>query len=133
MHNAQAKHASLPWDTIFSTELFDTFKPSVRHVSFPRNRRAHIASFPHGRNPKAYNEAMRHLALPPARCAMVAAHIYDLRAAAGQGMVTVYVRRPHEDIPLDSPVRSKKDGGEVDYVVDSFLEIADIIELKQAA
>ena len=90
-------------------------------------------SFPHGRNPKAYNEAMRHLALPPARCAMVAAHIYDLRAAAGQGMVTVYVRRPHEDIPLDSPVRSKKDGGEVDYVVDSFLEIADIADLKQAA
>ena len=92
-----------------------------------------LLSFPFGRNPKAYNEAMRHLAVRPARCAMVAAHIYDLRAAAGQGMITVYVGRPDEDIPLDSPVRSKKDGGEVDYVVDSFLEIADIIDLKQTA
>ncbi|KAF8181585.1 haloacid dehalogenase [Pholiota molesta] len=56
-----AKHAGLPWDVIFSAELFDTIKP----------------------NPKAYLEAMRHLALPPEECAMVAAHIYDLRAAGG--------------------------------------------------
>lgn len=25
----QAKHANLPWDAVFSTELFDTFKPYV--------------------------------------------------------------------------------------------------------
>ncbi|KAF8961184.1 haloacid dehalogenase [Flammula alnicola] len=103
-----AKHAGLPWDMVFSTELFNTFKPS----------------------PKAYLEAMRHLSLPPENCAMVAAHIYDLRAAGSLGMTTIYVRRPHEDgdaIQLDLDVKSKEDGGEVDCVVDSFTELAEIL------
>jgi len=99
-----AKNANLPWDTIFSTELFSTFKP----------------------NPKAYLEAMRHLDLPPEKCAMVAAHIYDLRAAAKQGMATIYVERPQEDLGGVGEVKAKKDGGEVDCVVSSFLELATI-------
>ncbi|PPQ89822.1 hypothetical protein CVT25_007523 [Psilocybe cyanescens] len=103
-----AKHAGLPWDMIFSTEFFDSFKP----------------------NPKIYVEAVRHLSLPPESCAMVAAHIYDLRAAAKLGMRTIYVRRLDEDLdankqPVD--VKSKADGGDVDYVVDSFTELAEII------
>lgn len=78
---------------------------------------------------------MRHLALPPASCAMVAAHIYDLRAAGGLGMTTrtIYVRRPNEDagaITLDLDVKSKEDGGEVDCVVDSFVE-AEILAQAQ--
>ncbi|KAF9479218.1 haloacid dehalogenase [Pholiota conissans] len=98
-----AKHAGLPWDTIFSTELFNTFKP----------------------NPRAYTEAMRHLSLPPENCAMVAAHIYDLRAAASQGMLTVYVPRLGEDAPeLQKEVKAKADGGDVDYVLSSFAELA---------
>lgn len=61
---------------------------------------------------------------------MVAAHIYDLRAAAKLGMRTIYVRRLDEDLdankqPVD--VKSKADGGDVDYVVDSFTELAEII------
>jgi len=73
---------------------------------------------------------MRHLALPPENCAMVAAHIYDLRAAGSLGMTTIYVRRPNEDagaIQLDLEVKSKEDGGEVDCVVDSFVELAEIL------
>ncbi|KAF9554031.1 haloacid dehalogenase [Agrocybe pediades] len=104
-----AKHAKLPWDMIFSTELFGTFKPS----------------------PKAYLSACHHLSLPPAKCAMVAAHIYDLRAAAAQGMRTIYVRRPNEDeealSTMGGIVKSKADGGEFDIVVDSFIELAEIL------
>ena len=56
---------------------------------------------------------------------MVAAHIYDLRAAAKQGLRTVYVRRETEDSTEDrASVKSKKEGGEVDIVVDSLEELA---------
>ena len=64
---------------------------------------------------------------------MVAAHIQDLRAAAGVGMKTVYVRRVGED-PLvrdGELVKSKDEGGEVDCVVDSFLELSEIISSVQ--
>lgn len=60
---------------------------------------------------------------------MVAAHIKDLQAAASVGMKTVYVRRGGED-PLvrdGELVKSKDEGGEVDCVVDSFLELSEII------
>ena len=55
---------------------------------------------------------------------MVAAHISDLRAAASHGMKTVYVRRPTEDGDDRALVQSKENGGEVDFVVDSFEELA---------
>ena len=56
---------------------------------------------------------------------MVAAHIYDLRAAAKQGLRTVYVRRETEDSAQDrASVKSKKEGGEVDIAVDSLEELA---------
>ncbi|KAF8186227.1 HAD-like domain-containing protein, partial [Pholiota molesta] len=97
-----AKHAGLPWDAVFSTELFNTFKP----------------------HPKAYTETMRHLALPPENCVMVASHLFDLRGAAGQGMRTVYIRRPREDAVPAEEVRAKAEGGEVDYVLDSFEGLA---------
>lgn len=59
---------------------------------------------------------------------MVAAHIHDLRAAASLGMKTVYVRRVGEDsIVRDGElVKSKSEGGEVDCVVDSFLELSEV-------
>ena len=56
---------------------------------------------------------------------MVAAHIYDLRAAAKQGLRTIYVRRETEDsAEVRASVKSKKEGGEVDIVVDSLEELA---------
>ena len=58
---------------------------------------------------------------------MVAAHIYDLRAAASHGMKTVYVRRPTEDGDVRDSVKSKADGGEVDVVVDSFTDLANLM------
>ncbi|KAL1940511.1 hypothetical protein VTO73DRAFT_7946 [Trametes versicolor] len=97
-----AKHADLPWDVVFSGELLGSYKP----------------------NPKVYLGAIHHLSVPPGKCAMVAAHIFDLRAAASHGMKTVYVRRVTEDINARDSVKSKKEGGEVDVVVDSFEELA---------
>lgn len=101
-----AKYADLPWDMIFAGELMGSYKP----------------------NSKMYLGAAHHLSLPPSRCAMVAAHIHDLRAAASCGLKTIYVRRPAEDEGLKDSVKSKADGGEVDLVVDSFLELATILE-----
>ncbi|KAI0716153.1 haloacid dehalogenase [Cerioporus squamosus] len=100
-----AKYADLPWDVIFSGELLGSYKP----------------------NPKVYLGAIHHLDVPPEKCAMVAAHIYDLRAAASHGMKTVYVRRSTEDADLQAQVKTKRDGGEVDVVVDSFEDIAALI------
>ncbi|KAK0443226.1 haloacid dehalogenase [Armillaria borealis] len=100
---SQAKHANLPWDLVLSAELFSCYKP----------------------NPEAYLGAIKHLSVPPEKCAMVAAHIYDLRAAAQVGMKTVYVQRPGEDRG-DITVKSKSEGGEVDCVVQSFVELASL-------
>jgi hypothetical protein len=56
----------------------------------------------------------------------VEAHITDLRAAASHGMKTIYVRRQTEDDSgVRSQVKEKRHGGEVDLVVDSFLELSE--------
>lgn len=64
---------------------------------------------------------------------MVAAHIHDLRAAASLGMKTVYVRRVGEDpiVKDGEMVKSKEEGGEVDCVVDSFLELSEVFSSVQ--
>ncbi|KDR73137.1 hypothetical protein GALMADRAFT_228275 [Galerina marginata CBS 339.88] len=105
-----AKNADLPWDALLSTEMFNTFKP----------------------NSKVYSETLRHLSLPPENCFMVACHMFDLRGAASVGIPTIYVRRPDENPGEQENVKSKKEGGEVDYVVDSFVEIVDIIAAHNA-
>ncbi|GLB34773.1 putative haloacid dehalogenase-like hydrolase [Lyophyllum shimeji] len=99
-----AKQSDLPWDAVFSTGLFDTYKP----------------------DPKTYISAARHLSLPTARCAMVAAHAHDLRAAAALGMRTVCIPRPREDLEADA-MKPKAEGGEVDLVVRSIEELARIV------
>ncbi|KAJ7202086.1 HAD-like domain-containing protein [Mycena pura] len=106
-----AKFAHLPWDAIFSSELFGSFKP----------------------DPKVYQGAMKHLSLAPENCAMVAAHMWDLRGAASAGMKTIYVRRAAEeligeDARADMQIRAKSEGGEVDLVVDSFTELTALFE-----
>ena len=58
---------------------------------------------------------------------MVAAHLWDLRAAAEHGMKTVYVPRITDDPEDRDHVRSKADGGEVDLVVQSIEELAALV------
>ncbi|KAJ8597142.1 haloacid dehalogenase [Rhizopogon salebrosus TDB-379] len=107
-----AKNKGLPWDGIFSSEMLGTYKP----------------------NKQAYQSALYHLSLPPHKVAMVAAHTWDLLAAASAGLKTIYVPRPNEDSrEVRENMRSKKDGGEVDLVVKDFQELARLMgEARQS-
>ncbi|KAJ8082739.1 hypothetical protein PM082_008595 [Marasmius tenuissimus] len=108
-----AKHANLAWDAVFSAALFDSYKP----------------------NPATYQGALKHLSLSetPHKAAMVAAHILDLRGAAKVGLKTVYIPRSGEERADVAPedVRSKAEGGEVDVVVKSIEELAQLFEKRQ--
>ena len=95
-----AKRAGLPWDLVLSAELLRRYKP----------------------DPETYLMVPTLLDLRPEDVAMVAAHPDDLRAAAGNGLKTVYVPRPLEWGP----------GGEAepsdpifDVVARDFLELAE--------
>ncbi len=48
-------------------------------------------------------------------------------------MKTVYVRRPTEDAGVQSQVKSKAEGGEVDAVVDSFPEIVALLSASSGS
>lgn len=69
-----AKHAGLPWDSIFSAEHFQHYKP----------------------HPDTYLGVCRQLYLQPEELMMCAAHNYDLRAAQALGLKTAFIPRPFE-------------------------------------
>jgi 2-haloacid dehalogenase len=95
-----ARHAGLPWDTLFSAELFGHYKP----------------------DPEVYLGAARLLDLSPAQVLMVAAHPSDLRAAAACGLKTAYVPRPLERGP--GGWMEPWTPGEFDVVAPDFLALA---------
>ncbi|KAK9313130.1 HAD-like domain-containing protein [Lipomyces starkeyi] len=90
-----AKYAELPWDVVFSSELFKIYKPS----------------------PRVYLGATEYLQLKPENVLMVAAHMYDLEAAKKNGLYTAYVVRRGEDIGKTASPE------EVDYFVSDFVEL----------
>jgi 2-haloacid dehalogenase len=69
------QHSGMPFKHIFSSELFNSYKP----------------------NPAIYLGAAKRLDLQPSQCIMVAAHLGDLEAAKGCGYLTVYVERSQEE------------------------------------
>jgi 2-haloacid dehalogenase len=69
----------LTWHCVLSSELVQTYKP----------------------DPAVYDLALTRLGLAPEQTMMVAAHPWDLRAAARHGMRTCYVARPGEGRPAD--------------------------------
>jgi 2-haloacid dehalogenase len=94
-----ARHGGLPWDAIFAAELFGQYKP----------------------RPEPYQGVARLLRRPPERVMLVASHVFDLKAAQGQGLRTAFVRRPLEygpNHPPDQPDPS------FDLVVDDLLDLA---------
>ena len=97
---AMARHAGLPWDAIFSAELFGHYKP----------------------DPECYLGAARLLDLPPEQVLMVAAHPSDLRGAAHAGLRTAYVPRPLERGP-GGPMEAWTPG-EFDLVAEDFIDLA---------
>jgi 2-haloacid dehalogenase len=96
-----AKHAGLPWDTVFSSDTFKLFKP----------------------DPGMYLGTAGALDLEPAQVMMVAAHKPDLRAAAKCGLQTAFVKRPLEHGRGGAPDLAS----EADFTInaESFLDLAD--------
>jgi 2-haloacid dehalogenase len=95
-----AKHAGLPWDTVFSSDTFKLFKP----------------------DPGMYLGAAGALDLRPEQVMMVAAHKGDLRAAAQCGLKTAFVKRPLEHGRGGTPDLAS----EPDFTInaESFLDLA---------
>lgn len=69
-----ARHNAFVWDAILGSEIARDYKPK----------------------PGVYLAAADALGLPPERCMMVAAHSYDLSAAAAVGLRTAHIARPDE-------------------------------------
>jgi 2-haloacid dehalogenase len=100
---AMAKRAGIPWDAILGAELVQTYKP----------------------DPAIYDSALRLLDLAPQQIMMVACHPWDLDAAKSRGLMTAYVHRPLEWGP--GTERSLPATGEYDVVVESFVELAEVM------
>ena len=69
-----AKHAGIPWDMIFGSDLFGHFKP----------------------DPETYLGVAKMLDLEPGQVMMAAAHNGDLGAARKCGLMTAFFPRPNE-------------------------------------
>jgi 2-haloacid dehalogenase len=69
-----AKHASLPWDVVFGSDLFGHYKP----------------------DPETYLGVARLFDLAPGEVMMAAAHNNDLAAARRSGLMTAFWPRPTE-------------------------------------
>ena len=100
-------HTRLAFTHIYSAEEFGTFKP----------------------NKAVYLGAAQKLGLQPGECAMVAAHLGDLKAAKECGYSTIYVeRRLEEDWDKDQ-IRQARQNGFVDIWVsedeNGFLAVAE--------
>jgi len=72
-----ARRNDLPWDAILGSEIAGDYKPK----------------------PRVYLAGAEALDLPPSECMMVAAHTFDLKAAAALGMGTAHIARPNERGP----------------------------------
>jgi 2-haloacid dehalogenase len=69
-----ARRNGLPWDAILGAEFAGDYKPK----------------------PRVYLAAAEAFDLAPADCMMVAAHTFDLKAAAALGLRTAHIARPNE-------------------------------------
>lgn len=90
-----ASYAKLPWTRIFSAEDFHAYKPS----------------------PLVYEGAANALGLPAEECALVAAHLGDLRAARKCGYQTIFVEREKEGNFSKEEVEEVRKEGWVDMWV----------------
>jgi len=95
-----AKYSGLPWDCILGAELVRHYKPD-REV---------------------YESAAEILGLKPTEIMMVAAHLYDLRAAKAFGLQTALVIRPYEFGPDRKP--DLMPDGSVDMTAKDFRDLA---------
>jgi 2-haloacid dehalogenase len=92
-----SRHGGLAWHAVVSGEQVRAFKP----------------------DPAVYQLALRLLDAQPSTVLMVAAHPWDLRAAAEHGMATAYVPRPGADGPQSED--------EFDLQVPDLVELATLL------
>ncbi|MCJ1434755.1 hypothetical protein MMC27_004125 [Xylographa pallens] len=90
-----AAFAHLPWTHILSSEHFGAYKPA----------------------PEVYKGAAKMLGLEPGECAMIAAHLGDLKAARECGLKTIYVERESEETWNKGDVEKAKVEGWTDLWV----------------
>lgn len=94
-----ARHNRFRWDAILGAEIAGDYKPK----------------------PVVYQAACAAFGLPPQACMMVAAHSYDLEAAAACGLRTGHVARPDE---AGRGTGEARPGIEVDVAAKDFLDLA---------
>ncbi len=94
-----ARHNGFWWDAILGAEIADDYKP----------------------RPRVYEAACEAFDLEPAQCMMVAAHSYDLSAAAACGLRTAHVARPDESGPSTGETRPTVP---VDIAARDFIDLA---------
>ncbi|KAI9846719.1 MAG: hypothetical protein M1838_001193 [Thelocarpon superellum] len=87
-----AEKAGLTWTHVFSAEHFGAYKP----------------------HPSVYRGAAQKLGLAEQECAMVAAHLFDLKAAKSCGLQTIYVERDGEEECSAAEIQQARDAGWVD-------------------
>ncbi|KAI1616585.1 HAD-like domain-containing protein [Exophiala viscosa] len=68
-------HSSIPFKHVYTSDLFQSFKP----------------------NPKVYLGAAEKMGVKPEECALVAAHLDDLKGAKACGFYAIYIERPLEE------------------------------------
>ena len=94
-----ARHNGYVWDAILGAEVAGDYKPK----------------------PRVYLAACEAFDMPPARCMMVAAHSYDLQAAAECGLKTGHTARPNEHGPGTGETAPKV---KVDYAAKDLADLA---------
>jgi 2-haloacid dehalogenase len=96
LSKALADHGGLPWNLIIEPDQIRVYKPDG----------------------KVYQNALRTLGLAGPDVMMVAAHLFDLKAAKGHGFRTAFIRRPGEETedPTQAPY--------VDLIANDLLDLA---------
>jgi 2-haloacid dehalogenase len=94
-----ARHNGFHWDAILGAEIAGDYKSK----------------------PVVYRAACAAFDLPPQACMMVAAHSYDLKAAAACGLRTAHVARPDEAGPGTG---EKRPAIKVDVAAKDFVDLA---------
>ncbi|KAF2648266.1 HAD-like protein [Lophiostoma macrostomum CBS 122681] len=89
-----AQSSGIPFHMLLSSQLLGFTKPDER----------------------VYRKAVELVGLDVDECTMVASHLYDLEAAKGVGMRTIYVRRETEDVGVD--FEKERERGYVDFWVE---------------
>jgi len=98
-----ARHNGFRWDAILGAEIAGDYKPK----------------------PVVYRAACSAFDLEPQACMMVAAHSYDLKAAADCGLRTAHVARPDEAGPGTG---EKRPSIKVDVAAKDFVDLADKLQ-----